>query len=119
VDSPDLIPAAVRARDLVGYGRTPPPFSWPDDARVVINLVLVYEAGSEYSVAWDDDRNGEEVASAGQAALASVGVLTPEGQFASKEWFDMLHKEPESAQFLALGRNVRFAMKDEVVEVYE
>jgi len=40
-------------------------------------------------------------------------------QFASKEWFDMLHKEPESAQFLALGRNVRFAMKDEVVEVYE
>jgi hypothetical protein len=30
-----------------------------------------------------------------------------------------LHKEPDSAQFLALGRNVRFAMKDEVVEVYE
>jgi hypothetical protein len=42
----DPIPAAVRTRDLVGYGRVPPAFSWPDDARVVINLVLVYEEGT-------------------------------------------------------------------------
>ena len=41
-------------------------------------------------------------------------------QFASKEWFDLLHKEPEAAQFLALGRNVRFALNaNEIVEVYE
>lgn len=40
-------------------------------------------------------------------------------QFASREWFEMLYHEPESAQFLALGRNVRFVMRDEVVEVYE
>jgi peptidoglycan/xylan/chitin deacetylase (PgdA/CDA1 family) len=53
----DLIPAAVRARDLVGYGPTPPPFEWPDGATVTINLVLVYEEGSEYSVLWGDDRN--------------------------------------------------------------
>jgi len=51
------IPDAVRARDLVGYGRNPPRFSWPDGARVVVNLVLVYEEGSEYSVLWGDDRN--------------------------------------------------------------
>ena len=72
MDSPDLIPAAVRARDLIGYGRTPPPFSWPDDARVVINLVLVYEAGSEYSVAWGDDRND------GWGEYADPGVQPPQ-----------------------------------------
>ncbi len=53
----DLIPPAVRARDLVGYGPTPPAFEWPDGAAVMINLVLVYEEGSEYSVLWGDDRN--------------------------------------------------------------
>ena len=51
------IPDAVRARDLVGYGRTPPAWEWPDGAQVVVNLVLVYEEGSEYSVRWGDDRN--------------------------------------------------------------
>ena len=55
--TPDAIPPAVRARDLVGYGRNPPGIAWPGGARVVVNLVLVYEAGSEYSVAWGDDRN--------------------------------------------------------------
>ena len=68
----DVIPAAVRARDLVGYGRTPPAFSWPEDARVVINLVLVYEAGSEYSVAWGDDRND------GWGEYAEPGVQPPQ-----------------------------------------
>jgi peptidoglycan/xylan/chitin deacetylase (PgdA/CDA1 family) len=52
-----LIPDPVRRRDLVGYGRNPPRFEWPDGARVVVNLVLVYEEGSEYSVRWGDDRN--------------------------------------------------------------
>ena len=72
MDAPDLIPAAVRARDLVGYGRTPPAFSWPGDARVVINLVLVYEEGSEYSVAWGDDRND------GWGEYADPGVQPPQ-----------------------------------------
>jgi peptidoglycan/xylan/chitin deacetylase (PgdA/CDA1 family) len=52
-----IIPDAVRARDLVGYGRRPPKWAWPDEAQVVVNLVLVYEEGSEYSVMWGDDRN--------------------------------------------------------------
>ena len=72
MDAPDLIPAAVRARDLVGYGRKPPRFTWPDGARVVINLVLVYEAGSEYSVAWGDDRND------GWGEYADPGVQPPQ-----------------------------------------
>lgn len=41
-------------------------------------------------------------------------------QFASTAWFDLLHKEPNAAQFLALGKNVRFALNsNEIVEVYE
>lgn len=44
-------------RDLVGYGRRPPRAEWPDGARVVVNFVLVYEEGSEYSVLHGDDRN--------------------------------------------------------------
>ena len=52
-----MIPERVRARDLIGYGRLPPRFSWPDGARLAVNVVLVYEEGSEYSVLWGDDRN--------------------------------------------------------------
>lgn len=51
------IPARVRERDLIGYGRSPEGLAWPDGSRVVVNLVLVYEEGSEYSVRWGDDRN--------------------------------------------------------------
>ena len=66
------IPDAVRARDLIGYGRTPPPFEWPEGAQVAINLVLVYEEGSEYSVMWGDDRND------GWGEYADPGVQPPQ-----------------------------------------
>ncbi len=52
-----MIPDRVRERDVVGYGPAPPAFEWPDGAGVVVNMVLVYEEGSEYSVLWGDDRN--------------------------------------------------------------
>lgn len=52
-----MIPDRVRERDIAGYGPTPPAFEWPDGASVVVNMVLVYEEGSEYSVLWGDDRN--------------------------------------------------------------
>jgi peptidoglycan/xylan/chitin deacetylase (PgdA/CDA1 family) len=55
--APESIPEGVRRRDLVGYGRNPPSFSWPGDARVAVNVVFVYEEGSEYSVLWGDERN--------------------------------------------------------------
>ena len=67
-----MIPEPVRARDLVGYGRTPPAFAWPHGARVVVNLVLVYEEGSEYSVIWGDDRND------GWGEYAEPGVQPPQ-----------------------------------------
>ena len=66
------IPEPVRGRDLVGYGRTPPRFEWPDGAQVVVNLVLVYEEGSEYSVLWGDDRND------GWGEYADPGVQPPQ-----------------------------------------
>jgi peptidoglycan/xylan/chitin deacetylase (PgdA/CDA1 family) len=76
------IPDAVRARDLVGYGRTPPRFSWPDDARVVVNLVLVYEEGSEYSVAWGDDRND------GWGEYAEPGIDPPQRDYGTESHYE-------------------------------
>jgi peptidoglycan/xylan/chitin deacetylase (PgdA/CDA1 family) len=67
-----MIPERVRERDLVGYGRVPPVFAWPDDARVVVNLILVYEEGSEYSVLWGDERND------GWGEYSDPGVQPPQ-----------------------------------------
>jgi len=53
-------PAPSRAgppRDFVGYGPRPPRISWPGDCRVAVNLVVVYEEGSEYSFTEGDGRN--------------------------------------------------------------
>lgn len=44
------------ARDLIGYGRFPPRVRWPGDARLVISVVLNYEAGAEYTLD-EDGRN--------------------------------------------------------------
>ncbi|PWT74765.1 MAG: allantoinase PuuE [Proteobacteria bacterium] len=41
-------------RDLVGYGRNPPPARWPGDARVAVQFVLNYEEGGENSVLHGD-----------------------------------------------------------------
>lgn len=40
-------------------------------------------------------------------------------QFASTEYFDLLRSEPQAAAFLALGRNVQFAVGERVYEVFE
>jgi Ca-activated chloride channel family protein len=40
-------------------------------------------------------------------------------QFASDEYFKLLKKEPQSAQFLALGKNIRFVMNNNIYEIYE
>jgi peptidoglycan/xylan/chitin deacetylase (PgdA/CDA1 family) len=67
-----MIPEGVRQRNLVGYGRERPDFAWPDDALVAVNLVIVYEEGSEYSVLWGDDRND------GWGEYADPGVQPPQ-----------------------------------------
>jgi allantoinase len=40
----------MSARDLIGYGQTPPPAHWPDGARVAVQIVVNYEEGAENSV---------------------------------------------------------------------
>lgn len=47
-------------RDLIGYGWKYPKIRWPEDARVVVSLVLNYEEGSELCVG-DGDPEGERV----------------------------------------------------------
>ncbi|MGE8689383.1 MAG: allantoinase PuuE [Achromobacter sp.] len=41
-------------RDLVGYGRNPPPARWPGQARIAVQFVLNYEEGGENSVLHGD-----------------------------------------------------------------
>lgn len=40
-------------------------------------------------------------------------------RFASAEYFDLLNKEPQAAEFMALGRNVRFVANGQIYDVYE
>jgi Ca-activated chloride channel family protein len=40
-------------------------------------------------------------------------------QFGSKEYFELLDKEPAAAQYLSVGRNVRFALHNQLYEIYE
>jgi Ca-activated chloride channel family protein len=40
-------------------------------------------------------------------------------QFATKEYFDLLTERPETTEWLALGRNVQFAIGDTVYEIFE
>jgi len=44
-------------RDFTGYGRRTPRVRWPDDASLVVNIVLNYESGAEYSLPDGDGRN--------------------------------------------------------------
>lgn len=38
------------ARDLVGYGATPPAAQWPGSARIAVQFVVNYEEGAENCV---------------------------------------------------------------------
>ncbi len=44
-------------RDFIGYGRHAPIVSWPDGAKLIISMVIVYEEGAEYSHYDGDGRN--------------------------------------------------------------
>jgi peptidoglycan/xylan/chitin deacetylase (PgdA/CDA1 family) len=49
--------AQASPRDFVGYGRHEPCVRWPNREKLVINLVLNYEEGSEYSKLDGDPHN--------------------------------------------------------------
>lgn len=72
-------PAGGPPRDYVGYGRLAPRVRWPGKAKVAINLVLVYEEGSELDHAIDgvNDSWGEY----GLPSIASGRDLGTETHF--------------------------------------
>ena len=41
-------------RDMIGYGRNPPPANWPGDARIALQFVLNYEEGAENCILHGD-----------------------------------------------------------------
>ncbi len=41
-------------RDMIGYGRQPPAFHWPGEARIAVQFVVNYEEGGENSVLHGD-----------------------------------------------------------------
>jgi peptidoglycan/xylan/chitin deacetylase (PgdA/CDA1 family) len=47
----------TRPRDFVGYGQYPPQVRWPGDAKLVINIVVNYEEGAEYSIPDGDGKS--------------------------------------------------------------
>ena len=40
-------------------------------------------------------------------------------KFASEKYFNLLKEEPETAQFFALGRNLKFSLNNKIYEIYE
>lgn len=50
-------------RDFVGYGANPPDFTWPNGARLAVNLVINYEEGAERN-ALDGDADREPLVEA-------------------------------------------------------
>ena len=77
-----MIPDDVRRRDLVGYGGAAPDVAWPGGARVAINLVVVYEEGSEASVRWGDDLNE------GWGEYAGAGPQPPDPDLGTEGHYD-------------------------------
>jgi allantoinase len=68
----DPKPDPMIARDLVGYGETPPHPSWPGDALIAVNFNLNVEGGGEASLA-----NGDKVS---EGMLNDIGVSTQSGR---------------------------------------
>ena len=48
------------ARDLVGYGNSPPSILWPNGARVAVSIVINFEEGAEWQVG-DGDPLSEKI----------------------------------------------------------
>jgi peptidoglycan/xylan/chitin deacetylase (PgdA/CDA1 family) len=59
-------------RDLRGYGRTPPKFSWPNGAHAAVSLVVNFEEGAELAVS-DGDASTETV--------VEVASVVPQGRW--------------------------------------
>jgi putative urate catabolism protein len=85
----------VSARDLVGYGATPPDPGWPGGARLALSFVLNYEEGGERSVL-EGDAESESYLQEVVGASPVVGArsLTTESgfEFGSRVGFWRVHR---------------------------
>lgn len=59
---------SVHARDLVGYGATPPDPQWPGGANIAVQFVINYEEGAENSVL-----NGDQGSEAFLSEMVGAG----------------------------------------------
>ena len=73
-------PSSAYPRDMVGYGRTPPHPSWPNDARIAVQFVINYEEGGENNILHGD--------AASEAFLSDVLGAQP--------WLGQRHMNVES-----------------------
>ncbi|MEA9736467.1 allantoinase PuuE [Xanthomonas campestris] len=83
------------ARDLVGYGATPPPAQWPGGARIAVQFVINYEEGAENCVL-----NGD----AGSEAFLSEMVGAPSHPGARSMAMESLYEYGSRAGFWRLHR---------------
>ena len=51
--------------------------------------------------------------------LGEATITEAEADHVQKQYFDLLNDKPDSAQWLALGSSVSFALAGEVYEIYE
>lgn len=83
------------ARDLVGYGATPPPAQWPSGARIAVQFVINYEEGAENCVLNSD---------AGSEAFLSEMVGAPSHPGARAMAMESLYEYGSRAGFWRLHR---------------
>lgn len=69
------------ARDLVGYGLTPPRVRWPNGAAVAVSLVVNFEEGAEHAIEAGDPR-GERIGEVLSVVADGVRDLGQEQIFA-------------------------------------
>ncbi|AMU96938.1 allantoinase PuuE [Xanthomonas citri] len=90
------------ARDLVGYGATPPAAQWPGGARIAVQFVINYEEGAENCVL-NGDAGSEAFLSemVGAQAHAGARAMAMESlyEYGSRAGFWRLHR-------LFIARNV-------------
>jgi len=82
------------ARDLAGYGATPPEARWPGGARVAVQFVINYEEGAENSVL-NGDRGSEAFLSemvGAQSHPARAMAMESLYEYGSRAGFWRLHR---------------------------
>jgi len=82
-------------RDLIGYGQTPPPAQWPDQAKIAVQFVINYEEGGENCILHGDPASEAFLSEMiGAEPLLGVRNLNMESiyEYGSRAGFWRLHR---------------------------